>query len=118
VKIMVLMLSVGAFLLPTVATVVGYVRVKRAWRTLSTRLDSALAELRSYVGSDPDGMRAATKRAADVLRPSTTYADALYMREHITVALLRSTVGQLRGPALVASLGGLCGMAAAVLQLL
>ncbi len=101
-------LTVAGGVLPIVGILTAWARTRRTLRAL----DADLTEIDRLSAAGAD------TAAINAVRPSTTtWTHASYQHEHTERAILTSARDDLRGPAILAGIGALCGMAGSLLSL-
>jgi hypothetical protein len=104
-------LTVLGGLLPVGALIWAALVTRREFRTL----DDDLTRIQAIATEHGENPSKASPLMYAVRYPSGNYTTATYMTEEVQRAILRSALSDLRGPALLAGVGALAGMAGSLL---
>jgi hypothetical protein len=113
----VLILTILGLVIPLTAVAVAFVRVRRQFRASSAKLAQAQQlrlEADHVRGADQEALIA---RADSILKPSSTFADVLFLREVMENYILEAEWSELKWPAVVGVFGLVVATAASVWSL-
>ncbi len=113
------MLAAATIVLLVLGGVLPIAALIRAWRVTKRRheaLNDDLSRIHAIAEAHPEP-RDATSRMYAVREPTSTGPTVLYANEEIERAILKAAMDDLKGPAGVAAIGVICGMAGSLLSL-